>query len=147
MSKMLGEANTALARIRNSANAPNLGDVREQLEQHLDVIKNLMKFQGLLSQTTPEPEIFFESKRDLAKTGIKIGMNYDKFELVLRGRQAMMRNDCSGLLVLCSAQSAPMQQLQQKGRHFLRASVSGMFEIQFSSTRFQNRRSVFLHKS
>jgi len=115
LSKVQGDINTCLGRIKNSTSETFLAEQRDRLVGLLTLSHSAIAFQGLLISTTAEPETYFELKELLMKAGFTIGRAYEEYELVLRGRQAMMRNDIAGLLLLCKGGSPHMTKLRIDG--------------------------------
>ena len=101
IAKVTGEVNSSLARIKNSASAGALHDAQQSLQGLLTLLRDLTEFQKTVSSTSPEPDAFISRKNALEEQRFAFSPSYDEFELVLRGRQAMMRGDTAGLCGCC----------------------------------------------
>ena len=112
VSNLQGQVKNALGRIQHSAKAGTLQEEADSLNDVLKLCQTVTSFQSLVVAAAPEPETFFELKKELHKAGFSIGTHYDAFELRLHGRQAMMRGDVAPLMLLCSASAPIIQQLQ-----------------------------------
>ena len=115
LAKIMGEINAGLGRIKNSSSESALEDCKDSFQSLLQLAHSLVAFQSAVLDSSPEPETFMKLKNDLIQRGVTIGPTYCQFELVLRGRQAMMRNDAASLCVLCLVKSPSMQVLLDGG--------------------------------
>ena len=111
-SRLQGEVKNALGRIQHSAKAGTLQEEADRLNDLVKLCQTANSFQSLVVAAAPEPETFFELKKELHDAGFSIGPHYDAFELRLHGRQSMMRGDVAALLLLCSASAPIIQRLQ-----------------------------------
>ena len=112
LSRLQGEVKNALGRIQHSAKAGTLQKEEDRLNDLLKLCQTANSFQSLVVAAAPEPETFFELKKELHDAGFSIGPHYDALELRLHGRQAMMRGDVAPLMLLCSASAPIIQRLQ-----------------------------------
>ena len=101
VAKIMGDVNSQLARIKNSASSSALQDAQRSLQGFHVVLQDLTEFQKTVSSTSPEPDAFISRKNALEEQHFAFSPSYDEFELVLRGRQAMMRGDTAGLCGCC----------------------------------------------
>ena len=80
----------------------------QALHQEVQQVSALHVMAGAMA---PAPEAFSEALVAVISSGFIVGKSYVEFDLILQGRQAMMRNDSDALCNLCFADGPVMQQL------------------------------------
>ena len=75
----------------------------------------MQTFVALVISPCPEPATFIEVMTELKSTQVTIGKSYAEFELKLKARQAMMRDDAAGLCLLCMPNQPCMASLAASG--------------------------------